>query len=67
MRACFLGGNVCALGFGVAMVQTLPLIEDAHPKDADPSPHPEGFSDVGSVSAGPYIHRQFWAVSKRRS
>jgi hypothetical protein len=25
MRACFLGQNVCALGFGVAMVQTPPL------------------------------------------
>ena len=25
MRACFLGQNVCALGYGVAMVQTPPL------------------------------------------
>lgn len=25
MRACFLGQNVCALGYGVAMVQTYPL------------------------------------------
>lgn len=25
MRACFLGQNVCALGFGVAMVQNPPL------------------------------------------
>jgi hypothetical protein len=24
MRACFLGQNVCALGYGVAMIQTLP-------------------------------------------
>ena len=29
MRACFLGQNVCALGFGVAMVQSLP-VEQAH-------------------------------------
>ena len=28
MRACFLGQNVCALGYGVAMVQTPPLVED---------------------------------------
>jgi hypothetical protein len=27
MRACFLGQNVCTLGFGVAMVQTPPLHE----------------------------------------
>jgi hypothetical protein len=27
MRACFLGQNVCALGFGVAMVQSPPLDE----------------------------------------
>jgi hypothetical protein len=25
MRACFLGQNVCALGFGVAVVQSPPL------------------------------------------
>jgi hypothetical protein len=25
MRACFLGQNVCALGFGVAMVQSPPI------------------------------------------
>jgi hypothetical protein len=24
MRACFLGQNVCALGYGVAMIQTYP-------------------------------------------
>lgn len=29
MRACFLGQNVCALGFGVAMVHSLP-VEQAH-------------------------------------
>jgi hypothetical protein len=63
MRACFLGRNVCALGFGVGMVQTLPLTEEAHPRDADPSAPPDGLPDVGGASAGPYIHRKFWAVS----
>ena len=29
MRACFLGQNVTALGFGVAMLQTQPLPEPA--------------------------------------
>lgn len=28
MRACFLGQNVCALGFGVAVLQTPPLLMD---------------------------------------
>jgi len=28
MRACFLGQNVCALGFGVATLQTPPLMPD---------------------------------------
>ena len=39
MRACFLGQNVCALGYGVAMVQTLPLPEnpDAKTRDSDPA------------------------------
>ena len=32
MRACFLGQNVCALGYGVAMVQTLPLTQDQKPE-----------------------------------
>jgi hypothetical protein len=32
MRACFLGQNVCALGFGVAMVQTQPC-EPEQPVD----------------------------------
>jgi len=30
MRACFLGQNVCALGYGVAMVQT--LVDPAPPQ-----------------------------------
>ena len=28
MRACFLGQNICALGFGVATLQTPPLLID---------------------------------------
>jgi len=28
MRACFLGQNICALGFGVATLQSPPLIMD---------------------------------------
>jgi hypothetical protein len=28
MRACFLGQNICALGFGVATLQVPPLLVD---------------------------------------
>jgi hypothetical protein len=28
MRACFLGQNICALGFGVATLQVPPLLAD---------------------------------------
>ena len=36
MRACFLGQNVCALGYGVAMVQTPPLPQDHKPDSVTP-------------------------------
>ncbi len=29
MRACFLGQNICALGYGVALVQSPPLDDGA--------------------------------------
>jgi len=35
MRACFLGQNVCALGFGVATLQTPPLICDPNSPELD--------------------------------
>jgi hypothetical protein len=53
MRACFLGQNVCTLGFGVAMVQTQPLEQEQRldqpleagghgtlPHDEHPMPNP---------------------------
>lgn len=33
MRACFLGQNICALGYGVATLQTPPLQESAAEAD----------------------------------
>ena len=44
MRACFLGQSVCALGYGVAMIQTMPAEEKAHPEAvpaAEPPPAPK--------------------------
>jgi len=50
MRACFLGQNICTLGFGVAILQTPPMVADeetgrsvpaqdrTEEKDAAPSP-----------------------------
>ena len=44
MRACFLGQNVTALGFGVALLQTPPLPEPKKPEnpaaDAGDEPAP---------------------------
>jgi hypothetical protein len=37
MRACFLGQNVCALGFGVATLQTPPLLSEADGQEPDPA------------------------------
>ena len=33
MRACFLGHNICALGYGVATLQAPPVNEAAEKKD----------------------------------
>ena len=44
MRACFLGQNVCALGFGVATLQTPPLVMDEEtgkPAALDPDTNPK--------------------------
>jgi hypothetical protein len=37
MRACFLGQSVCALGYGVAMIQTLPAEEKLPPEACPPA------------------------------
>jgi hypothetical protein len=40
MRACFLGQNVCALGYGVAVVQTLPAGPEGAKPAAEQGPPP---------------------------
>ena len=51
MRACFLGQSICALGFGVATLQSPPLLLDertgeplepnsADNRDKNPAPRP---------------------------
>jgi len=44
MRACFLGQNVCALGFGVATLQTPPLLSE--PDGSTPGLAPAIIPDV---------------------
>lgn len=56
MRACFLGQNVCALGFGVATLQTPPLITDdesttAKTGDAPPSAPLPGAKPIKRLAA----------------
>lgn len=40
MRACFLGQNVCALGYGVAVVQTLPAGKEGDRTAPEQGPPP---------------------------
>jgi hypothetical protein len=50
MRACFLGQNICALGFGVATLQTPPLMSEPSGPELDLA---AGFAlDVTSARAG---------------
>jgi len=42
MRACFLGQNVCALDFGVAMVQSPPMDKAAAQAEDKPEIPPPG-------------------------
>jgi hypothetical protein len=39
MRACFLGQSICALGYGVATLQSPPLVMDTPASDT-PEQHP---------------------------
>lgn len=49
MRACFLGQNICALGFGVAMLQTPPLLIDEQTgKPLDSSPPQRALDENGT-------------------
>jgi len=50
MRACFLGQNVCALGFGVATLQTPPLMYEQGGQE--PGPAARFAMDVTSPRAG---------------
>jgi hypothetical protein len=50
MRACFLGQNVCALGFGVATLQIPPMMPE--PYDQGPDPAAKFAGDVTPTRAG---------------
>jgi len=51
MRACFLGENVCALGFGVATLQTPPLVMDEPAEESPASPADEHVSRTNQKEA----------------
>lgn len=38
MRACFLGQNICTLGFGVAILQTAPMVAEEDAGGPVPAP-----------------------------
>lgn len=56
MRACFLGQSVCALGYGVAMLQALPPEERPHLEDGPPGESPKG---PPKVPLSPIPNRMF--------
>lgn len=61
MRACFLGQNICALGFGVATLQTPPLLVDERTgeplrtpeKGGDNPPRPQPGPATPLIGIGP--------------
>jgi hypothetical protein len=63
MRACFLGQNVCALGFGVATLQTPPMLEEP----AKPYLPPAIIPDVTSIHPGDEISTGFGAAAPLRT
>jgi hypothetical protein len=50
MRACFLGQNVCARGFGMATLQTGPLELDEETGQPSPVPQGQTLSDCTKLS-----------------
>lgn len=50
MRACFLGQNICALGFGVATLQTPPRVMD-EPATASAKSSTADPKDTANMSA----------------
>jgi uncharacterized membrane protein len=46
MRACFLGQNICALGFGVATLQAPPLVMDEPAEETPASPAKEHVGQI---------------------
>ena len=50
MRACFLGQNICALGFGVATLQIPPVMPE--PNGQEPDPAARFVVDVTPTGAG---------------
>jgi hypothetical protein len=58
MRACFLGQNVCALGFGVATLQSPPLLLDEQTgqpvqRPGDKADRKEGKRPLEAPQTGP--------------
>ena len=57
MRACFLGQNVCALGYGVALVQSPPAPEEPQAETADRTAPP--------LPRQPLPNRMFAALKRK--
>ena len=53
MRACFLGQNVCALGYGVATLQSPPLLDE---ETGEPPAAKHDRAQLTQPGAGPQPH-----------
>jgi hypothetical protein len=51
MRACFLGPNICALGFGVATLQAPRLVMDPQTGNPEPANHNEAGENRAPLEA----------------
>lgn len=70
MRACFLGQNVCALGYGVAMVQTPPLTPEQKPDSvtpAQPGPLQPGIDSKDMPPLPNRMFEDFWRHTPHQS
>jgi hypothetical protein len=55
MRACFLGQNICGLGFGVATLRTPPLVMDQPAPETPPEFVPESEPSVAASTINQHV------------
>ena len=62
MRACFLGQNICSLGFGIATLQAPPLVMDTPVQPSDRQTVKSGPDQESGRDSWPDLPTVFAAV-----